>query len=173
MSPIIGTGKAWGSNAELNNYTTTGIYYIGSGTKIGGASSDLSWGTLVVIAGRSDTIEQTFIANEGKRFYREYRNSVWSTFYSIEDNVPTLTIGDIGWGNNIVINRGSVAHDVRIMGGRQGMGFLALIFKNTNEYAILYNNSCITGITVNNATVTIATASSGYGSTLHYIYEVW
>ena len=70
IEPVVGTGKAWMVNAELNNYTTTGTYYIGTGATVGGTSLGMQYGMLVVNSGRTDTVEQTFIVNGGKRYYR-------------------------------------------------------------------------------------------------------
>ena len=90
IEPVVGTGKAWIVNAELNNYTTTGTYYIGTGATVGGTSLGMQYGMLVVNSGRTDTVEHTFIVNGGKRYYRELRNSSWSAFYSLDDQIVTL-----------------------------------------------------------------------------------
>jgi len=92
LDPIAGTNKAWITNAELNNYKTTGVYYISTGSTIGGSSSGMSWFILTVIAGRSDTVVQTIYDSNtsASEKTRQYRSNAWSSWYSASEQIGTL-----------------------------------------------------------------------------------
>ena len=87
IDPSIGTGKTWITNGDLNDYKTTGIYYFGSGTQIGGtANSDYNWAIVSVIAGRSDSVVQTvYMSDKNDVRTRQFRTT-WSDFTSLYSN---------------------------------------------------------------------------------------
>lgn len=86
----------------------------------------------------------------------------------------TITNGNVSWGNNITVNRSSIQHAVRVTGGRNAIGFQIYVPKGTIECVILANvGNAISTVSVTETEITISTASSGYGSTINYMAEVY
>lgn len=65
--------KAWQSGVNADNFASTGIYCIQSGTNIPD-----TWGMLIVFAPRPDQIMQLY--SKSGLYYREYRNGAWGTW---------------------------------------------------------------------------------------------
>ena len=77
-SALRPTYAGWITNANLNDYTTTGQYMIGADP----TNSPSGWGILTVTANRPDTILQQLEANL-KMFIRECRSNVWSSWQEL------------------------------------------------------------------------------------------
>ena len=78
ISSLTGGNKSWISGAELNDYKSTGVYYIGDSPTFGGQSAGVSWSIMVVLAGRSDTLVQIFYKSDGLGMMsRQYRDGNW------------------------------------------------------------------------------------------------
>lgn len=98
---FFGGNKQWITNAELNEYQTTGIYMISTGSTIAGVSSGYSWFVLFVYAPRSDTMVQ-IMSESYKLRYREYRlPNGWNDFQPLVQIKTSSTLTTSGLSSNI------------------------------------------------------------------------
>lgn len=87
----------WTANADLNNYTQTGTYYLSTGRQ-NGVGGD--WGMLQVIGGRADTFNQIYRAN-GRIFEREYRTSNgWTAWKELADVAQLASLRGLSEAKN-------------------------------------------------------------------------
>lgn len=79
---FAGTNKNWYNNVDLNTFTVSGYYPMGTPL----TNAPATWGILTVIAVRNDTIEQIFYASSNHIYRRECRvpssgtKPVWSAW---------------------------------------------------------------------------------------------
>lgn len=79
ISNVVRFDTSWAQNVNLNNYTTTGIYFIASGTNVPYANP---WAPMLVVA-REDTYRQILFGYSDTIYYRVYQSNSWHSWKKI------------------------------------------------------------------------------------------
>ena len=178
LTPIA--SKSFGSVDELNSYGNSVINSV-TFTSTGTARSNLPFASdgTMIINGTGNYMHVTVYRANGECYTRHRNNGAWDTDWqqiAVSTNMGNYSVqsGSTAWGTAIEISRNSIHYHVRVTAGREGYGFILYVPKSTNEKIILCNvGNAYASASITNTSIKITTASSGYGTTISWVAEIW